>query len=378
MARKNVWPPEIKVVDGVEIIRVQVRGRRHKYTLGPAGSAEARAEYLRVVAEMEATRATALDPAAQVTVAEVALRFIERCDAEVSAGQADRVRSALDPVVRLYGHTAAAKFGPVALATVRDQYVRAGRCRRACNQLTSIVRQAYKWAASREIVSADVYVRLATLGPLLAGKTQAKDRPRVKPAPAADVEKTLPHLPPAVADMVRVQLLTGCRPGELCLMHPDSIERPGLKVGRVRVWLYDLDAHKTAWRGGRRTVAIGPKAQAILKPYLELGGYLFSPRRVVEAYRLSIGAKKKRHGRSRVPGERYRTSSYGHCIAAACERAGVPSWSPNRLRHAAGTRVEADHGREDARCVLGHSTPTTTAIYAEMIERAARVAAKDG
>ena len=47
-------------------------------------------------------------------------------------------------------------------------------------------------------------------------------------------------------------------------------------------------------------------------------------------------------------------------------------------RHARATEIETLFGREDARCVLGHRTPSTTAIYAESVERAARVMAKVG
>jgi hypothetical protein len=43
--------------------------------------------------------------------------------------------------------------------------------------------------------------------------------------PVADtaVDATLPHLPPIVADMVRVQRLTGARPGEICILRPADI-----------------------------------------------------------------------------------------------------------------------------------------------------------
>ncbi|MBQ2849213.1 MAG: site-specific integrase, partial [Thermoguttaceae bacterium] len=48
---------------------------------------------------------------------------------------------------------------------------------------------------------------------------------------------------------------------------------------------------------------------------------------------------------------------------------GVPSWSPNQLRHAAATEIREKLGLEVARIVLGHSSTSTTEIYAEIAAR---------
>jgi hypothetical protein len=50
-------------------------------------------------------------------------------------------------------------------------------------------------------------------------------------------------------------------------------------------------------------------------------------------------------------------------------------WHPNRLRHAAGTKIRREFGIEVSRAVLGHSDTDTTAIYAERDLTAAREAA---
>ncbi len=193
------------------------------------------------------------------------------------------------------------KFGPLALEVVRGQYVAAGYCRRLCNQMTSIVRQAFKYAASRELVSIDLYVRLTALTDLLEGKTTAPDHPRVKPAEESRVATTLPKLSPIVADMVRVQLLIGSRPGELVLMRGADIDRQWRTFDGVAVWLYEVPRHKTRWRGGYRAVAIGPKAQAILAPYLDRRG----PEERGTRARLTRGAwRARRNGRESSRGHR--------------------------------------------------------------------------
>jgi integrase len=52
-------------------------------------------------------------------------------------------------------------------------------------------------------------------------------------------------------------------------------------------------------------------------------------------------------------------------VIRACRRAGVPEWSPGRLRHSAGTDIRRKYGAEAAQLVLGHRNLSTTEIYAE-------------
>ena len=52
-------------------------------------------------------------------------------------------------------------------------------------------------------------------------------------------------------------------------------------------------------------------------------------------------------------------------VKRLCEKAGVPKWTPNQLRHNAGTEIRRKHGLEAARLILGHRSMATTEIYAE-------------
>jgi len=57
----------------------------------------------------------------------------------------------------------------------------------------------------------------------------------------------------------------------------------------------------------------------------------------------------------------------------------VPRWSPNRLRHQAATKLNADHGIESAQLILGHARPDTTLIYvARDLDKAAAIMAQVG
>ena len=44
----------------------------------------------------------------------------------------------------------------------------------------------------------------------------------------------------------------------------------------------------------------------------------------------------------------------------------IPEWSPNQLRHSAGTTIRAKTDIDTARTVLGHGAISVTEIYAEM------------
>ncbi len=57
----------------------------------------------------------------------------------------------------------------------------------------------------------------------------------------------------------------------------------------------------------------------------------------------------------------------------------MPHWSPNQLRHHAGTVAAEEFDQHHAQAVLGHTTPNTTATYIDgLVKKAAAVAAKLG
>jgi integrase len=125
-----------------------------------------------------------------------------------------------------------------------------------------------------------------------------------------------------------------------------------------------------------KEVLIGPKAQKLLKPWLQKcrrdTDYLFSPRAVVErwnAEQVRLTGKQPRYAKllqeSKPPRECYDDHSYRQAVARACRRAKVEVWTPGRLRHNAGTIVRSIYGAEAAKTVLGHRFLNTTEIYAE-------------
>jgi integrase len=212
---------------------------------------------------------------------------------------------------------------------------------------------------------------------LRRGRTDARETEPVKPVAQEVVDATIKQLTPVVADMVRAQLLIGCRPGEICRLTPAMIDRSG------DVWTAEFGEHKTAHHGHTRTLYIGPKAQVILTPYLLRGpdDCLFRPMDAVKARRERDHAKRmtpiscgnrpgrrnggKPKGNQRLPGKTYDVSAYGRAIKRAAKKAGVKHWSPNQLRHTRGTVVRSQFGLDAAAVILGHSEVGVTQVYAE-------------
>ncbi|WP_283432608.1 hypothetical protein [Neorhodopirellula lusitana] len=162
----------------------------------------------------------------------------------------------------LYGYTPAVEFGPIAFKTVRQIWVDRGQARSTVNKNGGRLKRIFKWAVSEELVPSSLHHGLASVDGLRKGRCQCREAKPVLPVAIEVVETTIQRLPRVTADMIRFQLLTGARPGEVCGMTPGCISRDG------EVWEYCVEAHKTQHHGRSRTVFIGPDAQAILRPYL--------------------------------------------------------------------------------------------------------------
>lgn len=301
---------------------------------------------------------------------------------------------------RLYGKTAAKDFGPRALKVVRQAMIdgepngRRGWCRSYANHQTQRIKAIFQWAVAQEIVPPAVYQSLQAVAGLRAGKSNAREAEPVKPASDRTIEIVLPYLPAPVAAMVQLQLLTGARSGELCIMRVCDIDRSG------KVWIFRPSHHKTEHHGLTREIAIGPQAQEILTPFLKLDlqAFCFSPADAerdrherqraeratgVQPSQIRRAAMAKRRKRTRPPLDHYTPHSYGRAIARACDKADadqreqakqqgitvagrlVERFHPHQLRHNAATNIRRDFGIDAARAVLGHHSEAVTLRYAE-------------
>lgn len=369
-----------------------------KIWLGPYGSDKSYVAYRRVLEEI-AAKGKASDivkaveePPREPLIVELVAKFLDHAQRyHVKDGkptsEVNLNARAMRFLVDRAGELLASEFGPLMLERVRNDIVAAGLARNTVNAHVFRIRKLFKWAASRELVGVEVFQRLCTLPALRKGRTEAPDHPPVEPVDTEIVERTLPHLTPVVRDLVGFQLATGCRPSEACQVRPCDIT-----LGTDGVWTYTPASHKTEHHGKDRKIYLGPRAQEIIRPYLERDPEIpcFSPReserqRLAAARRArkskltpsQLTRRPKRRPKRR-PGIAYDVGSYRRAITRACKLAGVePAWSPNQLRHAAATALRARYGLEAAKLILGHSDLETSAMYAERDEQAARRIARE-
>jgi len=404
---------------------------------------EVRAEYDRLIAEWLAggrrplrraaqqpgQAAQTADPGPQVS--EVILGFYRHAeqhyrhaDGTPTSELAD-YRLSLRPLRAMYGATPAAEFGPRKLAAVRESMIRGGLSRKVINQRIDRLKRVFKWAAAEEQVPVTVYQSLRTLTGLRAGRSAARETDPVVPVPEVNYEGTLPVLPRVPRAMVEVLRWSGMRPGEVCRLTLDQIDRTD------KVWVYRPGQHKTRHHGKVRVVPLGPKAQAAIlaflagrlpappgatdfdyadpvarrvaadlfeeygrpvdaallrdlaRPVALVGGSVIDPESRVfdpardraERHAAMRRARKtkvqpsqvcrKKRAAGRVPGDVYTTRALAHAVAKACKKAGVPHWHPNQLRHLRATEVRQAYGLEAAQVLLGHARADITQVYAE-------------
>jgi integrase len=243
----------------------------HDFYLGPHGTKASMVEYDRLIAEWLARGRRALDHAAAdtigVTVVELITaykRFAESYYRKIGkiTNEVAAILAAARIVKQLYARESASAFGPLKLQAVQQAMILAGWSRKHINKQVGRVVRMFGWGVSQEMVSAEVAHALREVKGLHKGRTQARESAPVMPVEESVVRATLVHLPPIVANMVRLQRLTGCRPEEVCLIRPCDVDTS------ARVWAYRPASHKTEHHGRERIIFIGPQAQAILRPYL--------------------------------------------------------------------------------------------------------------
>jgi len=391
-----------RTVRGQAVAYVTIRqaGRRRDYWLGPYGSAESHQAYARLIAEWESCHRHLPPPArntdAGPTVAQVVEQYWTIVAGLYVVNEQYSIRTAARVLLGLYADTPAASFGPLALRAVQDAMVRGDETadpprrpwmRKVVNAQVRRVRAIFRWAESYELVPVGTCHGLSTVPALRAGRTTAAESEPVRPVPAADVLAGLPLLSDQVADMVRLMLLTGMRPGEVCRM-----TRAALDATDPAVWLYRPAHHKTAHHGHTRQVFLGRQARAIIERYLQgraADAPLFSPAEAESARRKAAHENRKtplscgnRPGTNRVlrpkqkPGTAYAVTALARAVGRGIERYNATAqaegrpiigyWHPHQLRHTYATRVRAEYGLEAAQILLGHSSALVTdAVYAE-------------
>ena len=350
-------PPKYCLHKGTKQATVSLHGKR--IYLGPYGSRESHQRYQEILKRWEAERDQhspkrsseqteskdlRVNPAmlrekrnagSPLTINELVFVYRQHTHEYYrKGGKVTREATIIDDAIRyLRKHHATTfihEFGPVALDELRSGMIGdLDWSRKHINKQVSRLVRMFTWAAEKELVDASVPMALKALAGLKKGRTQARETEPIECVDDAIVEATLGHLPPIVADMVRLQRLTGARPGEVCSLRPQDIDRS------EEIWLYVPDEHKTEHHEKHRVIVLGPRAQELLADYLNRSGsaFCFSPAESERLRREQAAAARKtplkygnRSGTNRVksakrsPGEHYTTDSYRRVITRISRR----------------------------------------------------------
>lgn len=300
-------------------------------------------------------------------------------------GTADNIWRVLKPFLLRYGAADSADFGLDELEEYQRELDRAGRlCRKQINARIRIICAAFTWGARHRGESGNRLVPPAIAGELKLienlrrGYCRAKDHPRKLGAPIADIEKAARQSPGPVRAMIRVQLLTGARPGEIRLMRAREITRVSAKLWEYRPESYKTELHDAD--GERKIIYLGPKSIRVIRPFLKAAenradgpDYLFRPADAAaerHARSMKIDAQKTPSRRARDAQraaqrkrrylDYYSMAAYNRAVQRACGRAGVPPFTPYQIRKARATEIDRKLGAEAAAIQLGHKSIKTT------------------
>ena len=404
---------------------VELGGKQH-YLPGKHGSKESTQEYERLLGEYLANgrKLPRAEPATQstrgsMTCRELAIKFLDWSKSRYDERGHSHCWAAMFFLTKYFGDVPVDDFIPVSLEYLQERMAiemaeppgkkgkqtrkrEGGYARMTINRHIAIIKRAFRRGVANRWVNPLTHYALQSVETLKKSQRVVgivpPEHQKVPPVDIEVVRKTLPFIKSnVVRDMVRVQLHCGMRPQDVCNMRLCDIDRRPRADG---TWKYVPYTHKTAHKDKVLEKAINPQAQVILTSYILANedtpeAFLFSPKESMQQQSIDRRRNRKtlnkrgkvqpsqrnrrKTNRKREPGERYLVSSYYHAVVSACERAKVPRWYPNQLRHTAGTVAKDLCGIENAQVFLGHEHLTTTEIYAEKkFEEAADVAIKVG
>ena len=207
------------------------------------------------------------------------------------------------------------------------------------------LRRFVRWAVDQDSVPAAVLAELAAVRSLPAHRSAARETEPVRAAELDQVRAVLAFMPATARDVCQLLILTGARLSEILEARNRDVVEDAAGVLRL-----SPAQHKTAHRGRSRDIPLNEAALAIIaryrRPLLPLEP-LFPP----------VGEGRRA---SRSP------DSVRAAIRRACNRAGVPAWTPHQLRHAVAQVIRDRDGLDAACALLGHASVDMTEHYAPL------------
>ena len=382
------------------------------FYLGKYDSPESFARYYQLIAEWKASDCSKAPDKKRhqkgepITVATVTAQFRGRIDELYHSDY--REKNKLENLCTLleveFGPLPVDEFRPQQFKEIRGLLVIDGCNRRYTNDQMNRVKKIFEYAAGEgDLIDEAIWARLDKVSFLREGQAVPEAGgmipPESKETPLVDVNHVLaclPHMSPVLKAMVVLEFNTGMRPSEIFKMKPILIDRTGDE------WIYRLgmkgpdgepiETHKTQKKTRKsRVIPIVGASREALEPFMDrdANAYCFSPAESRQWWRDQASAKRttplnqgefpgSRAARrkpgsklKRQPRDQWNKDGYRQAIHLACDKAGVPHWTPYQLRHTAATEVYERCGEEAAKDLLGHTHVQTTRRYARVSEKKA-------
>jgi integrase len=373
--RPVVFPPSMTLHAASGQARVRWQGK--DFYLGPWQSEQARQRYTELLVKLTAPSHPG-EPSAPrppgLLVCDVLARWLIHCRTYYSerGRETAQFRLALRPLERLYGMTPARDFGPDELEQLQTAMLTGswmgeadrahpravkvgGWSRRVVNSRIKRIRTVWRWAERQKLVAAGAWESLRTVQAVRRNRPGARDPEKPRTTDLSEVKRVCRHLCAVLRATVLVQFWTGARTSEVRTMRASDVDTTG------DVWSYRPREHKTDYLGHRRTIFLGPRARAVLAPWLALAAARGPDSAVFPSPR----------------GEGVWTQDgHAHAIHRAAVLAGLPQWHCYLCRHSARMRLSRDGSDEQARASLGQRSLDISLQYGTLDEQLAMDAAR--
>lgn len=277
-------------------------GGRQVY-LGRHDSPESLQKYDRLITEYLANgRVASPADAAELSINEILLAYLQFASVEYQtdgepSNAYHEIRHALQELAQLYGMTPANAFGSTELKVVRQamldkklEKMKFERLtRKGINKRIKRICRVFSWAVENKLVNHAVHYELTQVSGLRPSRTSAVDPDPIHPVEDERIEAVQPFVSRQVWAMIRLQRLTGMRPGEVRHLSSGEIDQS------QDVWTYLPKRHKTRHHGHERPIFFGPRGQEILSEWIRADpdAYLFSPAEAEKERRAKQRAARK-------------------------------------------------------------------------------------
>jgi integrase len=340
--------------------------------LGQFESPESYIRYEQVVADW-LTRGRQLPVAGgELLMKEVVLGYWSDRTPRLPQVEIDKLRLALRWVRELYGELPAVEFTPMRFKAIRQRMIDTGNSINYIKAQLGVIKKMIAWAVENELIPGEVLHRIQAVAPPDVVADGIKPEKIIEPVSDEHLRAVLPHVGPPIRAMIELQRCTGMRPGEVARLTMAQIDRS------TDPWIYRPTQHKTMRHGIKRAIPLTKRAQAVLLPWLKADpdAPLFSPQAEYERACEESRRPQPPHARRKRPRTRkfkpvYSAAAYRTAIYRGCDRAGIPRFHPNQIRHTVAEQVTTEGGIDLAQALLGHTRSRMTERYArQSLEKA--------